>query len=348
MKICLLGDVHLGVRNDSKTFHSYFDKFYTDVFFPYLVNNNIKTIIQLGDLFDRRKFINFYTLNESKRYFFEKLKDLDITMHVIIGNHDIFWREHLMVNSPELLLENYKNIFSYTKPCNLVFGNLDIDLIPWICKDNEKEIEQFIKNSNSNICIGHFEINGFEMLRGIECHEGIDKSFLKKYKQVYSGHFHISSRKGNIFYIGTPYELTWSDYGDKKGFYILDTNTTELEFIENPLNIFTKIYYDDQKEINYNVTDENKYIKVVVVNKKDHLMFDKFVDKLYKNDPTEIKIIEDLTEFETSTVDDNINLEDTMTLLSEYVDGLETNADRQKLKTILKELFVEAHDHEET
>ena len=37
-----------------------------------------------------------------------------------------------------------------------------------------------------------------------------------------------------------------------------------------------------------------------------------------------------------------------MTLLSEYVDGIETDADKERLKGILKELYVEAHDYEET
>ena len=99
MKICLLGDTHFGVRNDSKIFHSYIENFYTKVFFPTLRERNIKMIFQFGDLFDRRKYINFYTLEQSKRYFFDVLKQEDFYMYTLLGNHDIFWREKLTVNS---------------------------------------------------------------------------------------------------------------------------------------------------------------------------------------------------------------------------------------------------------
>lgn len=246
-----------------------------------------------------------------------------------------------------MLLESYNNIKVYSEPTNKKYGNLNLDIIPWICKDNEKQIGQFINASTNTICIGHFEISGFEMMKGVECHEGIDRGFLSKYERVYSGHFHTPSTKGNITYLGTPYELTWSDHGDRKGFYILDTDTKNIDFIENTNCMFTKIYYDETKDYS-NLNTEEKYVKLIVVNKTNQQSFDALVDRIYKSNPSELKIVEDLTEFETSNIDESVNLEDTMTLLSEYVDGLETNADRQKIKTILRELYVEAHDCEET
>ena len=61
MKIALLNDTHFGARNDSPAFLDYFMRFYNEIFFPYLKDNNIKTLIHLGDVVDRRKFINFKT-----------------------------------------------------------------------------------------------------------------------------------------------------------------------------------------------------------------------------------------------------------------------------------------------
>ena len=69
MKICILGDTHFGMRNDSLVFLDYCEKFYDEVFFPYLEKNNIKKILQLGDFWDRRKYINFNTLKRTIEMF---------------------------------------------------------------------------------------------------------------------------------------------------------------------------------------------------------------------------------------------------------------------------------------
>lgn len=345
MKICLLGDTHFGVRNDSKIFHAYMKRFYSEVFFPALRERNIKTIFQFGDLFDRRKYVNFYTLEQCRKYFFDELVNDGIRMYTLLGNHDIFWREKLDVNSPSLLLENYSNIQVIRSPITSMSG---VDVIPWICKENEQEVLDFIDKSTNKYCFGHFELKGFEMMRGIESHEGMDRSVLAKYTKVYSGHFHTKSDQDNIMYLGTPYELFWNDYNDPKGFYILDTDTHEIEFIQNKDPMFIKFYYDDSKDVTIDATSvKDKYVKLVVLNKKDFSLFDKVVDSLYNNNPAELKIIEDMSEFEAEVHDDNLNIEDTLSLLSDYVDAVDTDADKDKLKSILKELYIEAHDYAE-
>ena len=72
MKIALITDTHFGARNDSEVFNDYFFKFYDNTFFPYLEEHNIKHCIHLGDITDRRKFINFKTLQKF-RHDFRKL-----------------------------------------------------------------------------------------------------------------------------------------------------------------------------------------------------------------------------------------------------------------------------------
>ena len=347
MKICLLGDTHYGVRNDSKIFHRHMENFYLNVFFPELERRGIRTIFQFGDLFDRRKYINFFTLDQCRHYFFDVLKEKNIEMFTLVGNHDIFWREKLDINSPSLLLENYKNIHVISEPTT--FEGI-VDVIPWICKDNEQQVKDFIQQSNNDYCFGHFELKGFEMMRGIENHHGEDRSLLTKYKQVFSGHFHTKSNQDNIMYLGTPYELFWNDYKDPKGFFIWDTITNEIEFVQNNDPMFVKFYYDDsdssQMMIDYS-SAKDKYVKLIVTNKKDFALFDKVVDNLYNHNPAEVKIIEDLSAFEAEVNDESIDIEDTMSLLSDYVDAIDTDADKERLKTILKELYIEAHDYAE-
>ena len=179
---------------------------------------------------------------------------------------------------------------------------------------------------------------------------GMDPNLFGKFDMVVSGHYHHKSHAKNVTYTGTPYEMTWSDYGDLKGFHIFDTKTLKLEFVKNPNTIFEKYYYDDEKEdpMSIDITRfESKVIKLIVVNKKDFIKFDKFIEAIYKQNPIELKIIEDFSEFESEAIDENVDLEDTMTLLSNYVDSVETDADKDRLKSLLKTLYVEAQHYEE-
>ena len=350
MKICVLGDTHFGMRGDSLDFHKYIDKFYTNTLFPYLKENGITTVVQLGDLFDRRKFINFNSLYLARQYFFDKLAENNITFITFLGNHDVAFKNTLQVNSSQLLLNGYDNITVLDTFATLQFGGIDIDLVPWICDDNEAEITQKLKDSKSQIVFGHFEIAGFEMDRGNVCHEGIDKSIFNKYDVVLSGHFHHRSDDGHIYYVGTPYEMTWSDYNDPRGFVIFDTQTREQEFIKNPYRMFHKLNYKDEIEnfaeqyrtFDYSIY-EGSYVKVVVVNKTNPFLFDLVIDNLYKAGVADISIVEDFTDAAIITDDELVDqTEDTVTILAKYIDNLTLNVDNDKLKGLMRELYVEA------
>jgi len=349
MKIAIVGDTHVGMRGDSLHFHNHYRKFYENVLFPNLREMGVSTIIQLGDLFDRRKYINFNTLHLSKQYFFNPMKELGLDFITLLGNHDIFFKNTLEVNSTELVLREFDNIRIVSSPKTMEFGGVKIDLIPWICDDNEQEVMDFINNSTSQICMGHFELAGFEMDRGNICHEGMDRSVLAKYDIVLSGHFHHKSSSGNIHYVGTPGEMTWSDYNDKRGYHIFDTETRELTFIENPYKMFHKVIYNDEHETLDTVKSKdfsryfNSILKVIVAKKIDPYLFDVFMDKLYKSQPHEISVVEDFTDYTQISDEDVIDqADDTMTTLSKYVDGLQIDLDKEKLKTYMREVYVEA------
>ena len=199
--------------------------------------------------------------------------------------------------------------------------------------------------------MGHFEISGFEMHGGHFSEHGLDKKEFRKFDTVFSGHYHKKSDDGQIYYLGTPYQMMWSDYNDPKGFHIFDTDTRELERIVNPYTLFEKIYYDDI-ENDYKKHDvskyKEKYVKLIVVNKKDLYQFDLFTDRLLKADAHEVKIIEDFSELDASNVSDEIveNTEDTMTLLEKYIDELDVTLDKKRLKNTMKSLYNEAQDLE--
>ena len=348
MKICILGDTHFGARGDSLDFHRYFEKFYDHVLFPYIKANDIEVIFQMGDLFDRRKYINFNSLHLCRQYFFDRCQILGIKVHTLLGNHDVAFKNTLEVNSTGLLLNEYENVEYYDDFQTVDFDGVSIDVVPWICDENEKEIFESIKKSKAQICFGHFEIAGFEMDKGNVCDHGLDKKALNKYDIVLSGHFHHKSSDGNITYVGTPYEMTWSDYNDPKGFHIFDTETRELEFVKNPYAMFNKVVYDDANTDfeywnNYDFSSlKDTYVKVVVLNKQNPFLFDHVIDKIYKMSVSDLSIVEDFSD--TIILDDDIidQAEDTITILNKYIDNLELDVSSDKLKTIMRELYIEA------
>jgi DNA repair exonuclease SbcCD nuclease subunit len=346
MKVAIITDQHFGARNDSIAFLDYFEKFYNDIFFPTLTEHNIDTVLVLGDTFDRRKYVNFYALQRAKEMFFDRLANAGITVHMLAGNHDTYFKNTNDVNSPDLLLREYNNINVIDHPATIYVDETPICMMPWICPENYKDSLDTINDTKAEICMGHFEIAGFAMYRGMESHDGLSKETFDKFDMVFSGHYHHKSDDGHIYYVGNPYELTWQDYNDPRGFHLFDLGSRKLEFIRNPFSMFARLEYDDKGKdpIELDECDlENKYVKLVVVNKTDYYKFDRFIQKLYNKGCHDIKVVEDMSEFnEGELADETINLEDTLSVLGHYVDSVVTDMDKEKIKTYMRALYTEA------
>ena len=352
MKVALITDQHFGARNDAIHFLDYYEKFYKETFFRVIDENNIKTVLILGDTFDRRKFINFYSFHRAKSMFFDELHKRKIDVHMLVGNHDTYYKNTNEVNSPELLLEEYDNINVIDSPRTITLDSINICMVPWICAENYTQSMKEIKDTFATICMGHFEIQGFTMHRGAVCTEGLEPSMFDKFDLVFSGHYHHRSNNGSIHYLGNPYELTWIDYGDPRGFHLFDLKSKELEFIENPNRMFHRIVYDDKQESLQTISQKDltpykgTYVKVVVVSKSNPYLFDVFINNLYKVSPVDIAIAEDFAELEETEEDIVNETEDTTTILNKYVDNLTTDLNKDKLKVLLRELYVEALNQE--
>ena len=350
MKIGIITDTHFGARNDNLNFNDYFYKFYDNVFFPVLKERGITTCVHMGDVVDRRKFISYRIASDFRKRFINKFQELGIDLHIIIGNHDTYYKNTNEVNSMEELVgsDRFK---IYTESKIVEFDGIPILFVPWINVNNYDKSVKLLNTAKSDIIMGHLGISGFEMHRGQVSLDGHKKEMFRRFDTVFSGHFHHKSDDGQIYYLGTPYQITWSDYDDPKGFHIFDTETRELERIINPYILFRKIYYDDTQEDynNHDITQyENQYVKLIVVNKKDLYEFDKFVDRLLMADAYEVKIIEDFSELDASNVSDDIveNTEDTMTLLEKYIDELDVTLNKDRLKNTMRNLYIEAQDLE--
>lgn len=351
MKIALITDTHWGIRNDSPVFYDYSKKFLDNVFFPYLKENGIDTVIHLGDIFDRRKQVNIQTANRLRKDFLEVLQDMDVQMHLIAGNHDTYFKNTNKINSiDEFITDIYKNVVSYTNDAQtVVFDGVPLLLVPWICDDNRNQILEEMRKTNAQICMGHFEIAGFEMYKGSVVSHGDDRKLFNKFDMVFSGHFHHRSTDGQIFYLGSHAEFTWSDYDDPKGFHIFDTETRELKFIENPYKMFKKIWYNDTDEdFIRNKIDYPQYtncmLKVIVTNKSNPYWFDKFIENLEKENPIDMQIVEDHFNLDIENDDDIINeAESTLDIFKKYIQNYDLkNVPRDKLESKINQLYEEA------
>jgi len=340
MKIAIITDTHYGARKGADYIHSYFKNFYDNIFFPYLEKHNIDTIIHMGDMFDSRKSIDYQSLEWSKRVVFEPLKKYKV--HAITGNHDAYYKNTNKVNSPELLLKDYDNIITYSKPTEINIEGLDILLLPWINSENFKESKEFIDNSKSKVAMGHLEINGFKATRGHMMEDGMDVSIFSKFEKVYSGHFHTRSTDGKIYYLGNPYEMYWNDVNDKRGFHIFDTETLTHTPIDNPYKLFYNIYYEDTPHQTFDSTEyTNKLVKVIVRKKTNTKQFERFIDKLYSSNVQDLKIIENfvIQENENFEIDEE---ENTLSILNRYIDESEFEYDKNIIKGIFQDLYRQA------
>ena len=347
MKLAIINDTHFGARNDSQIFLDYFLDFFENQFFPYCKENKITDVIHLGDFFDRRKFINFHTLAETKRRFLDRLSEYDITLHCVLGNHDTYYRNTNRLNSIQELLSDNDRIKIYDEPSVVTFDSLDMGLVGWINSENHDEYCQFIEKCKAPILMGHFEINGYEVLRGVTFKGGLEKNIFDKFEMVLSGHFHSKHSKKNIFYLGTQYQITFNDLKDKKGFHTLDTKTRELEFVENETRMFHSITYDDSVDVSPLLESdfskyEGSYVKIYVLNKEKIFTFDKILDKLHDHKVLNITVVEDVSSADDEDVSVDMS-KDTMTIINDEIDSLELNSDmRDNVKRIVRELYMES------
>ncbi len=342
MKVAIITDQHFGARKNSKLFHDYFLKFYNDVFFPTLEEYGITTVVDMGDTFDSRKGIDFSALSWAKNNYYDRLQEMGVKVHTIVGNHTAYYKNTNEVNAVDLLLREYDNVTVYSEPTEVMLGQLPILFIPWINQENEELTLKIIEKTTCSCAMGHLELQGFRVNRQIVMEHGLESKLFGKFSRVYSGHYHTRSDNGVVFYLGNPYEIYWTDVGDTRGFHIFDTETITHEPVNNPHKMFHNIYYEDTNYQTFDTREyENKIVKVVVRKKTDTKKFEKFVDKLYASNIAELKIIENF-DIKESAEFEAFESEDTLSILNRYVEESEVSLDKSIVQKLLQEVYQEA------
>lgn len=348
MKIAILTDTHTGVKNGSDVFIDYTERFYNEIFFPACLDQGIKQLLHLGDYFDHRKYLNYKVLARNREMFLDKLEQYGMTMDIIPGNHDTFFRNtNSLCSLTELLQHHSKNVNVVMSPTIREYDGLAVALLPWITVENYAESCKFIEKAQAPLLCAHLELSGFEMMKGAPAvSHGMSPELFSRYEMVLSGHYHTKSTRDNIHYLGVPYEITWADCNDAKYFHILDTSSRELTAVRNSISLFKRIVYDDSLGPVPDALPQDVagcYIKIVVANKKDPFLFDRYIDSINAAGPFDLKIAESFAEYSADSIDDDcIEISDTSSLLSSYVDAIETDLDKSRIKSKLQELYVES------
>ena len=351
MRIAIICDSHFGVRANSPIFHDYFERCFK-TFFQTIDAEGVSHVLHLGDVFDRRKELNFVTANRCRRDFLEPLAQRRLESHVIAGNHDTYYKDTNLINAlDEVIGTRYPNIHCYIDPKLITIDGLNIQLVPWIAESNYAQSMDVLDNPKAEICMGHFEVSGMHMSSSTTCDLGLDRGRLHRFDAVYSGHFHHMSSADNLHYLGAFSEHIWSDFADPRGFHILDTETRNLTHYLQEETIFKMVVYDDVKDPDILQTIANTdwsylkncYVKVVCVNKTNLYAFDQLLDALYKVQAADITTIENEQAFHDNLAAEEIDQsEDTPTILSRYIEGLTLPVEIPRMKTFMLDIYKEA------
>lgn len=249
-KIALVTDTHFGIRQDSAIYLEHAARFFNEFFFPYCAENEISHLIHLGDVFDRQTHVNFKTLREFHECFMWNIKKYNMTADILVGNHDSFYKNTTEVNALRSIYETNHEIDNRVRfvwqPEIVERGGKRFYLVPWISYSRLDEFRTALPTVSADILAGHLEVQTFEMSGGFKMEHGISITELAHFPLVLSGHFHKRQRQRNVIYIGTPYQMDWGDFGQPKGFAVIDTERlSAIQFVDNPDIVFHELRYGE-------------------------------------------------------------------------------------------------------
>lgn len=344
-KVALVTDTHAGVRSEGQVFFDEAARFYKDVFFPEIDRRGIKTVVHLGDIVDRRKYVAFVTANRLRTDLIDPLVDRGLELIALVGNHDVPYRDKISVNAQRELLPPHPRVRVIDRPQVWQMYDLPVLLLPWICHENREASLEAVRRRGARVAMGHLELAGFEMYRGIEQKHGLSASVFDGYELVMSGHYHEPSQKGVVRYLGAPFEMYWHDYGCDRGFYVFDTETLELEHVRNSRRLHVKLFYDDSQRgadwiESLGATDlDGKIVKVVVQSKSDLALYDKFIDAVEKRAHS-VQVVEDHRHADAPTLESLDAGTGTLDMLMQCAETAQ--CDRDALGHLLRDLYFRA------
>ena len=353
-KVAFCGDLHLGFKNGNAEFLSFQKEWLSTHFLPYLKENKITTLIQTGDFFDIRKYMPLNVMDMVLNWLPEQLEKNGIKhLYAPSGNHDLYYRDTNTISSLDLL-----KTLNSTTLCVEVFkdevgvailGNKKFAFLPYLNKvPKDKLLDVLGGIKDVDYLVAHLDVVGSPMMVGHVCEEGVELSVFNDYKRIISGNFHIPSTHKNLTYTGAPYQLSWGDVSDglPRGFYVLDTDTDELDFIPNPeyMTLFSVITYDPEEKYTEKSFDvyEGSIVKVLVNKKTDEKHYKNFGKLLSSASFIDYKIIDTSTvELEKVEISEEVLSLNTISAISSYIDMQGDDINKAALKRLASEIYHE-------
>ena len=213
-KVACFTDIHFGLRNNSRQHNTDCEEFVL-WFIKEAKKAKCETCIFLGDWHHHRASINVSTMNYTMSNL-EFLSKAFTNVFVIMGNHDLFYRDKREINSVA-----FGSLYDNIHIVNSIFTEGDVSIIPWLVQDEWKEMPGI----KSRYIFGHFELGGFQMNQLIAMPDtgGLQKAHFKNQEYVFSGHFHSRQEQKNVIYMGNAFPHNYSDtWQDDRGMMILE------------------------------------------------------------------------------------------------------------------------------
>lgn len=343
MKVCLCGDFHFGVRKNSEIFLTSQLRFIEEQFIPYLKENDINDIFILGDLFDNRSSTNTKVMNSVYEIFEHYFKDFKVYM--IIGNHDCYFNSTVEVNSLKFL-NKFSNVQLIEKITSIEIDKKKIIMVPWIT-DNVSFIKEFNEISACDICLGHFNIQGFNFNKFKKSDDGIQGGIFSNCKKVFSGHFHIRNSQiihgSEIVYTGSPFQLTRNDIDETRGFIILDTSNLEYKHVDNNVSLkYIKLKFPEkftQNKIKNNIID----VYINYDESYNENKVDKYIKKIEEYNPAAAPniFVENNSDINGEIDLQNYKFGSMLDLMREYIDIIDIG-NKEEIYQNLIELYNES------
>jgi len=270
MKILHCSDIHLGKRPfgseifSNKRYEDYYKAF--NQLAEQAIENKVNVFMIAGDLFDKRD-LSPDNLRRSE-VIFEKLKNANIKVLLIEGNHDNT-NKYEEINSWLHYLEekNYAKRLTYEKDGEEYsfiphkIDNINFYGLGYPGFNVDKVVEELAKSLNpleKNIVLIHTAIGGgdSDSLPGLIKTESL-KLLKDKVIYVAGGHYHSKStypKENPYFFIpGSPeYWNILNEKSDEKGAFIYDTETN--------IHSFMKVNQRKRLNLNYTINPKENFI----------------------------------------------------------------------------------------